>query len=46
MAKPQDITKIRAGKHCRFLMHVYLIFVSKYHKCVLTKSYLGTMKDM
>ena len=44
MARPPESTEIRAGRHCRFLMHVHLVFVSKYRRCVFTKIHLDEMK--
>jgi putative transposase len=43
MGRPPESTEIRAGRHCRFLMHVHLVFVSKYRRCVFTKIHLETM---
>ena len=44
MARPRESREIRAGRHCTFLMHAHLVFVSKYRKCVFTKIHLDTMK--
>ena len=46
-------TDIRQGRHCVFLMHVHLVFVTKYRRNVFTKEILddlqlifsGTCKD-
>jgi putative transposase len=46
MARPPESNEIRAGRHCRFLMHVHLVFVSKYRRCVFTKNHLDTMKHI
>lgn len=46
MARPPESNEIRAGRHCRFLMHVHLVFVSKYRRCVFTKNHLDTMKKI
>jgi putative transposase len=46
MARPPESNEIRAGRHCRFLMHAHLVFVSKYRRCVFTKNHLDTMKKI
>jgi putative transposase len=46
MARPPESAEIRAGRHCRFLMHAHLVFVSKYRRCVFTKSHLDTMRQI
>ena len=35
---------IRHGRHCAFMMHVHLVFVSKYRKRVFTKEILNFME--
>jgi len=37
---------IRSGRHCVFLMHVHLVFVTKYRKKIFTKTHLDTMKEV
>ncbi len=37
---------IRSGRHCVFLMHVHLVFVTKYRKKIFTKAHLDTMKEV
>ena len=37
---------MRHGRHCVFLMHVHLVFVTKYRKGALTGEILGTMKTV
>ena len=37
-------TSIRSGRHCVFLMHVHLVFVTKYRRKVFSKTMLKTMK--
>lgn len=46
IVRPLESNEIRAGRYCRFLMHVHLIFVSKYRRCVFTKNYLDSMKQI
>lgn len=43
MGKNQNI---RHGKHCVFLMHVHLVFVTKYRRNVFTKEILGDMRGI
>jgi putative transposase len=35
--------EIRHGRHCKFLMHVHLVFVTKYRRGVFTKAILGEL---
>jgi putative transposase len=35
---------IRRGRHCVFLMHVHLVFVTKYRRGVFTKNILETLR--
>src|SRR6202140_749947 len=35
---------IRHGRHCIFLMHVHLVFVTKYRRGVFTKEILDDMR--
>ena len=43
LAKRQ-IPDIRHGRHCVFLMHVHLVFVTKYRRGVFTKEILDNLK--
>jgi len=36
--------EIRTGRHCVFLMHVHLVFVTKYRKAVFSEAVLNDMK--
>lgn len=35
---------VRSGRHCVFMLHVHLVFVTKYRKAVLTKDMLTSLK--
>lgn len=37
---------LRAGRHCVFDLHVHLVFVTKYRRCVFTKAILNRMRDV
>ena len=37
---------IRHGRHCVFLMHVHLVFVTKYRRDVFTKEILDDMRGI
>ena len=37
---------IRHGRHCVFLMHVHLVFVTKYRKEVFTKQALDDLQEI
>ena len=39
-----DYNDIRHGRHCVFLMHVHLVFVTKYHREVFTKEILDDLR--
>jgi len=42
-----DTTKdIRSGRHCVFLMHVHLVFVTKYRGEVFTKTILENLREV
>jgi hypothetical protein len=41
MASDQDI---RTGRHCVFLLHVHLVFVTKYRRGVFTKEILDDLR--
>ena len=38
--------EIRTGRHCVFLMHVHLVFVTKYRKQVFTAEILDAVKEI
>lgn len=42
--KTRTIPAIRHGRHCVFLMHVHLVFVTKYRKVCFTKRVLDELK--
>lgn len=37
---------IRRGRHCVFMMHVHLVFVTKYRRGVFTKKILDDLRPM
>lgn len=37
-------TEIRSGRHCTFMMHVHLVFVTKYRKNIFNQVILDDMK--
>ena len=37
---------IRHGRHCTFLMHVHLVFVTKYRRNVFTKEILDDLRPL
>jgi len=39
-------TDIRHGRHCVFLMHVHLVFVTKYRRNVFTKQILDDLRPI
>ena len=41
-----NITNIRHGRHCVFLIHVHLVFVTKYRRDVFTKRILDDLRDI
>ena len=43
MAKASNI---RHGRHCVFNLHVHLVFVTKYRKCVFSKKVLSNMQNI
>ena len=43
MEKNNDI---RRGRHCVFLMHVHLVFVTKYRREVFTKALLDDLREI
>lgn len=38
--------EIRTGRHCVFLMHVHLVFVTKYKRKVFTKQVLDDLRSI
>ena len=42
----QKSNELRAGRHCVFNLHVHLVFVTKYRRCVFTKATLNRMQDV
>lgn len=38
--------ELRHGRHCVFLMHVHLVFVTKYHRDVFTARILADMHEI
>ena len=40
------LSEIRTGRHCVFLMHVHLVFVTKYRKKIFDQSILDSMKEI
>ena len=43
MKKANDI---RTGRHCVFLLHAHLVFVTKYRYGVFTESILDDLKEI
>ena len=43
MSKSSDL---RTGRHCKFLMHVHLVFVAKYRRRVFTKPILDDLEQI
>ena len=41
-----DTNEIRHGRHCTFLMHVHLVFVTKYRRDVFTKQILNHLEEI
>jgi putative transposase len=39
-------TEIRSGRHCTFLLHAHLVFVSKYRKTIFTQKHFETMRKV
>lgn len=40
------VNDIRSGRHCVFMMHVHLVFVTKYRRGVFTKEILDDLKPI
>jgi len=43
---PRENSEIRHGRHCVFLMHVHLVFVTKYRREVFTKVILDDLRNI
>ncbi|WP_328749033.1 IS200/IS605 family transposase [Streptomyces sp. NBC_00285] len=41
-----DMRKIRTGRHCFFVMHVHLVFVTKFRHKVFTDAHLRRMEEI
>ena len=39
-------TDLRRGRSCVFLLHVHLVFIAKYRRCVFTKSILVELREI
>ena len=39
-------TDVRRGRHCVFMMHVHLVFVTKYRRARFSADQLGFLKDI
>ena len=42
----EKVNEIRTGRHCVFLMHVHLVFVTKYRYGVFTKAILDDLREI
>lgn len=42
----EKVNNIRTGRHCVFLLHVHLVFVTKYRRGVFTKAILDDLKEI
>jgi len=42
----EDNNDIRTGRHCVFMMHVHLVFVTKYRRGVFTKEILDDLRPI
>lgn len=42
----EKVNDIRSGRHCVFMMHVHLVFVTKYRRGVFTKEILDALKPI
>ena len=42
----EKVNSIRTGRHCVFLLHVRLVFVTKYRRGVFTKAILDDLKEI
>jgi putative transposase len=39
------IMELRTGRHCVFMLHAHLVFITKYRKAALTNEMLISMKE-
>jgi len=39
-------SEIRTGRHCVFVLHVHLVFITKYRKNIFQKQHLQTLKEI
>ncbi len=46
MRNSKENREIRSGRHCVFNMHIHLVFITKYRKCVFTKQILEDLRDV
>ena len=44
--KSSTENKIRRGRSCVYLLHVHLVFVTKYRKSIFRATYLNAMKEI
>lgn len=42
----KKVNNIRTGRHCVFLLHAHLVFVTKYRRGVFTKAILDDLKEI
>ena len=42
----EKVNEIRTGRHCVFLLHTHLVFVTKYRYGVFTKTILDDLRDI
>ena len=42
----ENVKEIRQGRHCVFLMHVHLVFVTKYRRGVFTREILEDLQTI
>ena len=42
----EKVNDIRSGRHCVFMMHVHLVFITKYRRGVFTKEILNDLKPI
>lgn len=42
----ENVNEVRTGRHCVFMLHVHLVFVTKYRRGVFTKEILENLKSI
>ena len=42
----EDNSKTRRGRHCIFKMHVHLVFVTKYRRCMFDAAAIDALRDI